>query len=304
MQMLAHRRPVFTASVLAVLAVTLQAPLGAQQPAARPEPAPAAKLVAEPATVTLRAGQTATIRVRAYDAAGKEIPNAFVQVRSGDRTVRIADTTVTATTAGRFEATAFAAGVNGAPITLTIPITVSWPALTRLELAAATRPLYAGLTSPLRLSGFHADGSARGGLAATWRTSDAKVATVNRFGDLTALAPGAVTVTAEAEGVRATQNYTIAANPVARLELGITESQVRTGDVIHLKATARRANGAVVADAPITWSYTYAPDDSIAPAGLPGGAGSCSSTASPRTIRAATPSSRSRAQRTRSGPCR
>lgn len=273
MQMLAPRRPLFTASLLVLVATTAFAPLRAQQAAARPEPVPAAKLVAEPAAISMRAGQSATIRVRAYDVAGKEIPNAFVQVRSSNRAVRIADTTVTATTAGRFEATAFAAGANGTPVTLTIPITVSWPALSRLELAPAAQPVYAGLTASLRLKGFHADGSERSGLAATWRSSDAAVATVNRFGDLTALTPGAVTVTAEAEGVRTTQRYAITANPVAKLQIGITESQIRTGDVIHLKATARRANGAVVADAPITWSYTYAPDDSIAPAGLPGGAG-------------------------------
>jgi hypothetical protein len=273
MQMLAPRRPLFTASLLAVVAGAAFAPLGAQQAAARPEPAPAARLVAEPAAIILRAGQTATFRVRAYDATGKEIPNAFVQVRSNNRSVRFADTTVTATTAGKFEATALAAGAGGTPVSLTIPVTVTWPALSRLELAPATQPVYAGLTAALRLRGFHADGSERSGIAATWRTSDARIATVNRFGDLTALAPGAVTVTAEVEGARVTQSYTVTANPVAKLEIGITESQIRTGDVIHLKATARRANGAVVADAPITWSYTYAPDDSIAPAGLPGGAG-------------------------------
>jgi len=40
--------------------------------------------------------------------------------------------------------------------------------------------------------------------------------------------------------------------------------------VVHLVGTVKRGNGAAVPDAPITWSYTYTPDDTIA---APGGAG-------------------------------
>ena len=288
MMMLTLRRRIVTHITAVALTVTVAASMGspvsaqvappapADRPAMRNVPqdaVPAAKLVAEPAALALRAGQTVTFKVRAYDAQGKEIPNAFVRVQSSNRAVRFSDTTVTATAAGKFEATATALGASGAPIMLTIPVTVTWPALTKVEITSATANLYAGLTTPVRLKGFHADTSERTGLSGTWRTSDAKLATVNRFGDVTALAPGSVTLTVEAEGQRASKVFTITANPVARLEIGIPESQMRTGDVIHLKATARRANGAVVADAPITWSYTYVPDDSIAPAGLPGGAG-------------------------------
>jgi hypothetical protein len=272
MKMLTPRRRIVTHALLVALSAAAVAPLGAQQ-AGGAAPVAAARLVAEPASLTLKAGQAAPIKFRAFDAAGKEIPNPLVQVRSASRSVRFTDTEVTATAAGRFEATAMTMGANNTPVTLTIPINVTWPALTRIEIAAGAGPLYAGLTQSQKLKGFHADNSERTGLTATWRTSDARIATVNRFGDLTALAPGAVTVTAEAEGVRATRSYTVTANPVAKLEIGIAESQMRTGDVIHLKATARRANGQVVADAPVTWSYTYVPDDSIAPAGLPGGAG-------------------------------
>ena len=40
--------------------------------------------------------------------------------------------------------------------------------------------------------------------------------------------------------------------------------------MVQLVATARRANGTAVADAPITWSYTYTPDDTTAAPGGPG----------------------------------
>jgi hypothetical protein len=156
---------------------------------------------------------------------------------------------------------------------------------------------------PAQAEGFHADNSERSGLSGTWRSSDAKLASVNRFGDVTALAPGNVTISVDAEGMRASKSFTITANPVAKLEIGIAESQMRTGDVIHLKATARRANGSVVADAPITWSYTYVPDDSIAPAGLPGGAGIVQFDRFAANYPPLQPS-RSPAARMRSGRCR
>lgn len=234
---------------------------------------PVARLVAEPAAVALRAGQTVDFKVRAYDADGKEIPNAFVRIVAGTRNVRFTDNAVTATAAGRYEATATAMGAGNRPVSITIPVAVSWPAVTRLELAEGPTALYVGFALAHRARGWHADGLERPGLAATWRTSNAAVATVDRFGEVTGVAPGTATITAEVDGVRTTRQLTVRANPVVSLEIGIAETQARTGDVIHLKATAKRANGGAVDDAPITWSYTYVPDDSIAPGGLPGGSG-------------------------------
>ena len=82
-----------------------------------------------------------------------------------------------------------------------------------------------------------------------------------------------MTISAEAEGIRATKQYTVSANPVASIDLGVTETSLRTGDVLHLNATPKRTNGTPVTDVALTWSYTYAPDDSIAPNGFPGGGG-------------------------------
>ena len=257
--------------VTAVTALPMIPVVGAAQQGAAPPPV--ARLVAEPAALAMRAGETVAFRVRAYAADGREIPNAFVRVMAGTRAVRFTDSTVTATAAGRFEATATAQGPDGRAVTLAIPVAVSWPRVTTLTVSGPAGALYAGLTVPLKVTGTHADGSERPGLTATWRSANAKVASVNRFGDVTAVAPGTTTISAEAEGATARLTVTVVANPIAALEITVQESQVRTGDVVHLTAIAKNAKGGAVADAPITWSYTYVPDDSIAPAGLPGGAG-------------------------------
>ncbi len=262
------------ATLVAVAAAGLAAGvLPAQQAPAAAAPTPVARLVAEPASLVLKAGIAANFRVRAYDAQGKEIPNAFVRVMAGSRAVRFTDTTVVATAAGRYEATAMAEGANGERITLAIPVAVTWPALSKLAIVSEGTPLYVGLTRSAKARGEHADGSERTGLTASWRSSNTAVATVNRFGEVLAVAPGRVEISAEAEGQRAVWTYTVVPNPVARVAINMDQAQMRTGDVIHLKATALRANGQTVDGVPITWSYTYTPDDSIAPAGIPGGAG-------------------------------
>ena len=234
---------------------------------------PVAKLVAEPTRVTVRMGESVDLKITAFDAAGKPIPDAVVRVNIPRRSGTYADGKLQAFRAGEFTATAVAAGPMGAPpVMIEIPITVEWPPIKTLEITAQPGRLYTGVTLEHRARGTHADGSARDGAVAAWRSSDPAVATVDRFGSVTALKPGAVTISAEVDGVRADTTYTVAPNPVATIDLGIAESTLRTGDVIELKGTPKRADGAPVTDAPITWSFTYrAPDGNTNQA--PGGAG-------------------------------
>jgi hypothetical protein len=250
-----------------VLAVTLSA----SSLAAQGSPAPVAKLVAEPAKLTLQAGDSVPFKVTAYDAQGRVVPNAVVRVGGPRRSIMFSEGQAKAFQAGTFTATATAPGAPGAaPVTLEIPVTVTWPALSRLEIVPGRGRLYTRVTLPHSAKGYLASGTERKDLVVRWTSSDPAIARVDRFGNVTGLKPGAVTITAEVEGTRAQKRYAVATNPVARIDLGIKSASVRTGDVVHLVGTPRRTDGSAVADAPITWSFTYAPDDSIA---APGGSG-------------------------------
>lgn len=230
-----------------------------------------ARLVAEPARLTLKAGESAPLKVTAYDKDGKVLADAAIRVTGPRDAVRYADGVLRALRAGSHTVVATAFNGRGIDaVTLEIPVLVSWPALTRLEIAAEKGRLYVGTMLAHFAKGMHADGSARSGLAVTWRTSDASVATVDRFGNVTALKPGNVTISAEAEGITAQQRYTVVASPVARIDATIRETTVNTGDVVHLAATARRSDGEVVPDAKIDWSFLYTPDDTTVAPGGPG----------------------------------
>ena len=227
------------------------------------------KIVAEPSRLTLKAGETVPLKVTALDKDGKEVADAMVRVGGPRGAVQYADGKLTALKAGSFTVVASAfLGRGIEAITLDIPVIVSWPALATIELTGEAARLYTGTMLAHTAKGAHADGSPRVGLTVTWRTSDASVATVDRFGNVTALKPGAVSISAEAEGVSAQKRYTVVASPVARIEATIKETSVSTGDVVHLAAAAKRANGETVSDAKIDWSYLYTPDDTtVAPGG-------------------------------------
>jgi hypothetical protein len=269
----ARRFPLVTRPAVVCLLVAASVPVLAQQPAAATQQV-VARLVAEPASLTLQTGQSADIRVIAYDAQDNVIADPPVRVTGPRRALTYREGRVTARTAGKYELTATSIAYPPAnPVTLNIPVTITWAPLGRIMVTPEPGRLYSGVTLMHRARGFHVDSSERATMTVTWRSSNPAVATVDRFGGVTGKAPGTVTITAEAEGVRGQVRHTVATNPVTSLEIDLPDNTIRTGDVLYLKAIARRAGGAVVSDAPVTWSYTYAPDDSIAPGGLPGGAG-------------------------------
>ena len=203
------------------------------------------RLVAEPARVTMKAGETVPLKVIAYDSAGRVVTDAALRVGGPREAVRYADGQLTALRAGSWKVTATAFTGRGiAAATVEVPVTISWPTLTKLEIAAAdTSKPYVGTVLAHGVKGSHADGTARPGLTAIWRSSDPAVASVDRFGNMTANRAGAVTISAEAEGQSAVTRYTVMASPVARIDASIRETSVNTGDVVHLVAVAKRANG-------------------------------------------------------------
>lgn len=253
-------------TALGLVAAALAAPgtAAAQQP-------PVARLEARPARLTLQAGQTVPFQVIAYDADGNVIADPPVRVAGPRAALRVRDGSVVGLQAGSYEivATAFPSP-DREPITLTVAVTVTWPPVAKVEINAEPGRLYTSVTLGHRATVRHADQSVRPGADLRWSTSNPTVATVDRFGHVTAHRVGAVTVTAEAEGVKGEVRHTVAANPVTSLSIDVNEEMVRTGDVVHLKATARRANGSVVGDVPVTWSYTYEPHDTIAAPGATG----------------------------------
>ena len=233
------------------------------------------RLVATPAQLTLQSGQTAPLKVTAYDIAGRVVANPILRAGGARGALQLWPDSVKALRAGDYEIVVTAVQLlppGGTPVTIRVAVRVTWPPVTRVVLKAEAGRLYTGVTLGHGVKAYHTDSTERPSANVTWRwtSSNSAIASVDRFGNATAHRAGPVTITAEAEGARASVRYVVAPNPVTSVEVVVDRSTLRTGDVVHLKANVRRANGSTVTDAPITWSYVYTPDDTIAAPGATG----------------------------------
>ena len=229
-----------------------------------------ARITAEPSRITIKAGQSLPLKITAFDAQGREIADPPVRVNAPRGIMRYSDGQLMAERAGSYSLVVAAAGRGNQPVTLEIPVLITNPTLGRIEVVPEAGALYVGTMLAHTAKGTHEDNSKRLDLRVTWRSSDPAVAAVDRFGNVSALKPGTVVISAESEGVSARKEYRVTANPVAAIDIDIKENTVSTGDVVHLNAVAKRANGQPVADAKIAWTFQYTPDDSTVAPGGPG----------------------------------
>ena len=266
MNVISIGRTVRVAGVLALLGV----PVLAAQDAAHP----VTRLVAEPSSLSMQAGQTVAVKLTAYDAQGLVVENPSIRASGARGGIQMTRDGVKGIQAGKYEIvlSTVPADTSVRSITITVPVTVTWPAVSQVVILPETGTLYVGVTLAHQAEALHADGSTRpsGEVAWRWSSSNEAVASVDRFGNVTGQSKGKATISATADGVTQLLTYTVVPNPVTHLEIQLAQTTVRTGDVLHLTARATRANGSVVPDVPITWSYLYTPDDTVAAPGATG----------------------------------
>ena len=241
----------------AAAAMWSTSPLSAQQASIR--------LSAEPARISVTVGASVPLTVRATDSEGRAVDVA-IRFAAPRRALQVRDGRVEALAVGTWEIVATAAlpaDEDGAVPQVTIPVVVDWPPVARLDIRSGGETLYVGTTLAHAADAFHADGTRRPEARADWSVSDPSLATVDPFGALTAHAEGSVTLTASLEGVTETTSYRVRPFPAARIRLDGGAEAARTGDVVRFSLTGLDAGGAEVPDLPVTWAYTFEPDDSI-----------------------------------------
>ena len=188
----------------------------------------------------MSSGVIRPLSVVALDVTGNVI-EAQLRVVGPRRGVRIRDGEVVGLAPGSYEIIATYSGGVAPPVTLTVPVSVRWPRVTRIEIA--TQPegsLYEGTRVRHVANALHADGTRRPGASFYWATSNNGIASIDQFGNVTAITTGAVTVTASFEGVESSVRHYIAPFPASGIEITGGESEVRTGDVQTFTAVAQK----------------------------------------------------------------
>jgi hypothetical protein len=217
------------------------------------------RIQADPTSVAVRAGESVSLAFTALDAEGRAV-DAPVRVGFPRTGVWVEDGRVHGVQAGEYEVTAtlvLPPEAGRPPMSVRVPVRVLWPAIDEVRLDRDEGRLYVGTTIRHRAEGFHGDGTRRPGLEPRWSSSNPAVATVNRAGDVTAHAPGSVTITAEMERTVASVEHRVVALPARTLRFGEATEEARTGDVVPFSVDALDDGGAPVEDVPVTWSFTY-----------------------------------------------
>ncbi|MEZ4587189.1 MAG: Ig-like domain-containing protein [Gemmatimonadales bacterium] len=213
------------------------------------------QLTVAPATVTIEVGAKSRLVPTLKDASGTVVtPDTVVFLSDASRSLDAgADGTIEAVQEGQYVITVLARA-GGQTATARVPVTVRPPAPARVEVLPALDRLYAGAAMRFRARVTDRVGAERPDQPVTWESSAPAVATVDRGGLLSALAPGEVVIRARTGEVVGERRYRVVANPVASLALETDRAEARTGDVVHFRAVAKDARGNVVSDAPVTFA--------------------------------------------------
>jgi len=223
-------------------------------------------------TLVVTSGESVPLTITAYDASGRvvETPIRVTGARDG---VRIEDGRVFGLAAGEYEIIAsltLPADAGRTPVQLTIPVTVEWPPISRVEIASTHAQLFTGTTTLHTVTAFHGDGTTRPGAVARWTSGATSVATVDRHGYVTGVSEGSVTISANVEGVVGEMGYTVARFPAASLEIVGGLEEVRTGDVQDFELRATGPSGETLSDMPVTWTLAYRAAEGIIAPSAPG----------------------------------
>ncbi len=268
------RRAAVLAFLMAVAVVAVLPALGRApgQLYAQDAAAVVVRLEARPTQITMRVGETVSLQVVALDAQGNVV-DAAIRTTGPRGAVRIRGGELEALAAGAIEVVAVLSSPDrpGGPLTLRIPVTISWPAVASIDIRRPEAGLYVGTVIPHTAVARHADGSSRPASPFRWSSSDEAVATVDAFGTLIGVAPGSVTLTVEKEGVRASTDYRVMAFPEgATLHIGGSTDGTRTGDVVHFSAELSDQGGARLDDVVVEWSQAYRRLDGLPAPPAPG----------------------------------
>ena len=226
----------------------------------------AVRLEARPAQIQIRVGETTPVEVLAFDASGAQVATQF-RFAAPRTALRVRRGQLSAYSAGDYVLVATAVLPAGAtPLSIEIPVNISWPALDEIRIERDDVVLYAGTLTRHTARAFHTDGSERPDPSVAWSSSDESVATVDRFGMVSGHRAGTVRITASAEGRSASVEHRVEPFPAEAMRLSEIPDRIRTGDVVTIDATVLGPDGAVVDGVAVEWSLTYTPPaDVIAP---------------------------------------
>ena len=213
-------------------------------------------------TSMVAVGDRVTLTARVFDESGNELDVPVRFFSSSRRAFPIGrDGLLQPTQGGEF--VAYVRVNTARNVRDSIAFTVGFPPVRNIVVEPTAERLFVGAAVRHSATVFDESDFLRRDVPVTWSTDDPSIASVDRYGDLTAHREGVVTLTATAEGVRQTNRYQVVADPIRTLTLSLSQDSARTGDVLHAAAVALDAAGQRIDEAPISYALIAHPEDTV-----------------------------------------
>jgi uncharacterized protein YjdB len=233
------------------------------------------RLALAPTNVVIGIGTSLLFRATPQTAEGMQVPGYLINWQSSNEAViTVTDEgLVTAVSPGTAILTAVAekkkgkgGGRDNAPGQLkkNTTVTVDEAQVSSIEVSPALVELSVGATSHLVAIVKDGSGEILEGRYVSWSTLDPTVSQVDAEGNVTGIAEGNTTVSAESEGKIGSSNVTVTANsalPVASVDIQPSSATVQVGGSVVLVATAKDTDGNLLQDRQVDW---FSSDPSVA----------------------------------------
>ncbi|WP_138431659.1 LVIVD repeat-containing protein [Fodinibius saliphilus] len=222
------------------------------------------KIVLEPSSLSLEVDDTTQLNGTIQDGNGNTVQDSVAFYSRDAKSVPIsADGSIQALKPGTFEIIAYALAPDDSRLRKTITVQVAYPPITDINFVNMPGEIYNQTTLPIKYEVTDAKGFSRDDVDVQFSSSDDKVAHVGQFEKLHTNKKGSTTITATVGDISASWMVTIIKNPVASIALEHKKTTVKTGEVVHFKATPKNDNDQPIKDAPISFSFNSQTDDNL-----------------------------------------
>jgi trimeric autotransporter adhesin len=230
-----------------------------------PEPGNVEAIVVTPAISTVSVGSSIDLTAEVLDASGVSVPDRSVHWASEDPQIATVsgDGTVTAVGVGTVQVAASTGGRSGIA-----QVTVTTTPVASIQVTPGNKSLFVEESFQFTAVTRDGGGTILTGRPIAWTSNNESVAAVSSTGLVTALAPGGAIITATSEGRSTPASVTVAAIPVATIQLQPRTLALINGQTAQLQAQPVDANGKPLIGRVILWFTNNASVATVSANGL------------------------------------
>lgn len=235
----------------AVAAALAGAAAGCSDSGTEPKPTGSTGITISPKELTLVVGATGTLQASVHDSRGNEVRGAQVFWSTADPAIAAVspEGVVRALAPGTVKIAASSGGSSDVAT-----VVVGQQPVASISVTPVSATVTVGGSTQLTAALGGPNGETLTGRTVTWRSSNESVLTVDANGRVSALAPGAASVTATSEGRSTSAAITVVPVAIGSVTVTPTSVALTVGQTTQLGATVTDVNGQPVRDREVRWT--------------------------------------------------